>query len=72
MHRCPDGSIFLTRYDDVAAVYQDHQRFVSDKRAWIHIDMMGWNPSARPGRPKGGEAQGMRALFRLVEERYRR
>jgi cytochrome P450 len=32
VHRCPDGSIFLTRYDDVAAVYQDHQRFVSDKR----------------------------------------
>ena len=32
MHRCPDGSIFLTRYDDVAAVYQDHQRFVSDKQ----------------------------------------
>ena len=32
VHRCPDGSIFLTRYADVATVYQDHQRFVSDKR----------------------------------------
>ena len=32
MHRCPDGSIFLTRYDDVVAVYHDHQRFASDKR----------------------------------------
>ena len=32
MHRCPDGSILLTRYDDVAAVYQDHARFASDKR----------------------------------------
>lgn len=32
VHRCPDGSIFLTRYDDVVAVYQDHQRFSSDKR----------------------------------------
>ena len=32
VHRCPDGSIFLTRYDDVVAVYQDHARFVSDKR----------------------------------------
>jgi cytochrome P450 len=32
VHRCPDGSIFLTRYDDVVAVYQDHQRFASDKR----------------------------------------
>jgi cytochrome P450 len=32
VHRCADGSIFLTRYDDVVAVYQDHARFVSDKR----------------------------------------
>jgi cytochrome P450 len=32
VHRCPDGSMFLTRYDDVVAVYQDHQRFSSDKR----------------------------------------
>ena len=32
VHRCPDGSVFLTRYDDVVAVYQDHHRFSSDKR----------------------------------------
>jgi cytochrome P450 len=32
VHRCPDGSLFLTRYDDVMRVYQDHQRFSSDKR----------------------------------------
>jgi cytochrome P450 len=32
VHRDPDGSCFLTRYDDVAAVYQDHHRFSSDKR----------------------------------------
>ena len=32
VHRCPDGSYFLTRYDDVVAVYHDHQRFSSDKR----------------------------------------
>jgi cytochrome P450 len=32
VHRCPDGSLFLTRYDDVMHVYQDHQRFSSDKR----------------------------------------
>jgi cytochrome P450 len=33
VHRCPDGSYFLTRYDDVVAVYQDHARFSSDKQA---------------------------------------
>ncbi|HEY7517983.1 MAG TPA: cytochrome P450 [Methylomirabilota bacterium] len=32
VHRCPDGSVFLTRYEDVVAVYQDHARFASDKR----------------------------------------
>jgi cytochrome P450 len=32
VHRGPDGSYFLTRYDDVVAVYRDHQRFSSDKR----------------------------------------
>jgi cytochrome P450 len=32
VHRSPDGIYFLTRYDDVVAVYQDHARFSSDKR----------------------------------------
>jgi cytochrome P450 len=31
VHRGPDGSYFLTRYDDVVAVYRDHHRFSSDK-----------------------------------------
>lgn len=31
VHRQPDGSVFLTRYDDVAAVYRD-RRFSSDKK----------------------------------------
>ena len=32
VHRGPDGSYFLTRYDDVIAVYQDHHTWSSDKR----------------------------------------
>ena len=32
VHRCPDGSYFLTRYQDVVAVYRDHQRMSSDKK----------------------------------------
>jgi cytochrome P450 len=32
VHRCPDGSYFLTRYDDVVAVYGDHHAWSSDKR----------------------------------------
>jgi len=32
VHRCPDGSLFLTRYQDLVAVYRDFKRFSSDKR----------------------------------------
>jgi leucyl aminopeptidase len=31
--------------------------------SWVHLDFMGFNKRARHGRPKGGEAQGMRTLF---------
>jgi cytochrome P450 len=31
VHRCPDGSLFLTRYADLLAVYKD-RRFSSDKK----------------------------------------
>lgn len=33
MHQCPDGSLFLTRYDDVMAVYRGQHEFSSDKQA---------------------------------------
>ncbi len=42
------------------------QEFVTPGTPWVHLDFMGWNDSARPGRPEGGEAQGMRAVFRLI------
>ena len=48
------------------------ERFVSAERPWIHMDIMGWNPKARPGRPVGGEAMGMRALYALIEGRFAR
>ena len=43
--------------------------FVEPAIPWAHIDMMAWNPSARPGRPEGGEAQGLRALYALIAEK---
>ncbi len=46
------------------------KRFVSQARCWAHLDLYAWNKRARPGRPVGGEAQTMRALFALVAERY--
>lgn len=40
------------------------------KTRWIHMDFMAFNPSSRPGRPEGGEAQGLRALYALLEDMY--
>jgi leucyl aminopeptidase len=31
---------------------------------------MGWNDSSRPGRPEGGEAQGMRGFYRAIARRF--
>lgn len=46
------------------------KRFVEKARAHVHFDVFAWTPMARPGRPKGGEAQAMRALFQLIHQRY--
>ncbi|MBP0494674.1 leucyl aminopeptidase family protein [Roseomonas sp. SG15] len=44
----------------VAALFL--RRFVPDDVPWAHLDVYAWNDSARPGRPEGGEAMGLRAL----------
>lgn len=41
--------------------------FVRPETRWLHIDAMAWNVRSRPGRPEGGEAQAVRALFELVK-----
>ena len=46
------------------------RRFVTDPSRWIHIDLYGWNPKERPGRPLGAEAQTIRALYGLIRQRY--
>ena len=33
VHRCPDGSYFLTRHADLDRIYRDRQHFSSDKQA---------------------------------------
>jgi len=48
------------------------QRFIPDKCPWVHLDTFAWRPTAKPGRPKGGDALGMRAVFALLQQRYRR
>ncbi len=46
------------------------ERFVDDGISWAHFDIMGWNLSGKPGRPKGGEVMAVRGLFDLIEQRY--
>ncbi len=46
------------------------RRFVEKAKAHVHFDIFAWVPTAKPGRPKGGEQQGMRALFSYLAERY--
>jgi leucyl aminopeptidase len=48
------------------------RRFVENAASYIHLDIYGWVPAARAGRPAGGEPQAARALFSLLSERYPR
>lgn len=51
-----------------AALFLEH--FVTEGVDWVHIDTFGWNQTARPGRPAGGEALGLRASFNYLQKRY--
>src|SRR5258708_7755028 len=42
------------------------QEFVPAGTPWAHFDLFAWNPSGRPGRPEGAEAQTLRAVFRTI------
>jgi leucyl aminopeptidase len=48
-----------------AALYL--QRFVPKAQKWAHLDVYSWNDSERPGRPTGGEAQGLRAAYAMLK-----
>jgi leucyl aminopeptidase len=52
----------------VAALFLD--RFVPEGTDWAHFDTFAWRPAAKPGRPKGGEALGLRASWRMLQERF--
>ena len=46
------------------------QKFVPNTLAWVHFDVFAWNPASKPGKPEGGEAQAMRAVFHYLDQRY--
>lgn len=45
-------------------------RFVDGDVPWAHFDLMAWNLRSRPGRPKGGEAQAIRGVFSMLQNRF--
>jgi leucyl aminopeptidase len=47
-------------------------RFVERARSHAHFDLFAWTPTARPGRPYGGEAHAVRALYGMIRQRYGR
>lgn len=51
-----------------AALFLDH--FVAPDIDWYHLDIYAWNLSDRPGRPAGGEAQGIRAIWAWLKTHY--
>ncbi len=46
------------------------KRFVPDELPWAHLDTYAWRDGAKPGRPKGGDALGLRAVFAELSRRY--
>lgn len=46
------------------------QEFVPHQIPWLHLDLMAWSTSAKPGRPEGGEAMALRAIFSYLSMRY--
>ncbi|MAK99924.1 MAG: aminopeptidase [Citromicrobium sp.] len=52
----------------VAGLFLD--KFVGDGIDWAHFDTYAWRPTPKPGRPKGGEAYGLRASWHMLKARF--
>lgn len=47
------------------------QQFIDASVDWIHVDCYAWEQSGKAGRPQGGADTGLRAMLKLIEDRYR-
>ena len=45
--------------------------FVPETIPWVHFDVMAWNNRKRAGRPQGGEAMGLFAVYHYLDTVYR-
>ncbi|MEP2103733.1 MAG: leucyl aminopeptidase family protein [Parasphingorhabdus sp.] len=46
------------------------KKFVPASIPWAHFDTYAWRPASKAGRPKGGEALGLRASWNYLKARY--
>lgn len=46
------------------------QKFVPAGTPWAHLDTFAWRAVAKPGRPKGGDALGLRAAWAMLRRRH--
>ncbi len=46
------------------------KKFADDGVPWAHLDTYAWRPTSKAGRPKGGEALGLRAVFGYLARTY--
>jgi leucyl aminopeptidase len=52
----------------VAGLFLD--RFVGEDVDWAHFDTFAWRPVMKPGRPRGGDALGLRAAWHMIRQRF--
>lgn len=45
-------------------------RFVDKATPWAHLDTFAWSSAPKAGRPKGGEAVGLRAAWGMLQKRF--
>ena len=47
-------------------------REFAEETPWAHLDTYAWRDHAKPGRPKGGDALGLRTIFATLQALYSR
>lgn len=46
------------------------KQFTDGAKNWLHFDVSGWNDTSKPGRPRGGDAFGIRATYKMLEKKF--
>jgi leucyl aminopeptidase len=64
------GNVAKCPFADAIVATLFLSEFVPRTQRWAHLDIMGMNSLARPGRPEGGEATGLLTLYTYLRRRY--